>query len=350
MVTQSRSDNRTFIIAEAGVNHDGSVEKAFRLIDIAAAAGADAVKFQTFHTAEVVDPAAKKAAYQERQTGSGTQYEMIQALELDDAAHVQLAQRCEERGIEFMSTPFAAWAIDMLIDLGMKRIKIASGEIVNKPLLDRIAAKGLPIILSTGMSTLAEVERAVGWIRNRQRALGIAEQPDDLVVLHCTSEYPAPASSANLHAMDTMAQALQLPVGYSDHTLGIEVAVAAVARGARVIEKHFTENPADKGPDHAASLDPEKLAAMVSAIRAVEAALGDGIKQPMPVELATRELVRRSAFACNDIGTGESLSEANIIFLRPGDGIGPEKSDWLFGQVAAHPIPAGVKIDTKDLE
>jgi N,N'-diacetyllegionaminate synthase len=350
MVKHYNTHMPTFIIAEAGVNHDGSLEKALRLIDIAAEAGADAVKFQTFRTDEVVAPSAKKAAYQERQTGHGTQYEMIRALELDDAAHVALARRCNERGIEFMSTPFAPWAIDMLIGLGMKRIKIPSGEIVNKPLIEKIAAKGLPMILSTGMSTIDEVNRAVGWIREEQQRLGFAKYPDDLTILHCTSEYPAPASSANLRAMDTIARETGLPVGYSDHTLGIEVSIAAVARGAKVIEKHFTENPNDSGPDHAASLDPTALAAMVRCIRSVETSLGDGVKQPMPVEMETRILVRRSAFARVDIAAGDALNDNLVAFLRPGDGIGPDSADWLFSQVAACSIAAGGKITLSDLE
>lgn len=350
MVMNSTVHAPTFIIAEAGVNHDGSLEKALRLIDIAADAGADAVKFQTFRTDEVVSPDAKKAAYQERQTGHGTQHEMIRSLELDEEAHVALAKRCDERGIEFMSTPFAPWAIDLLIGLGMKRIKIASGEIVNKPLVQKIAAKGLPIILSTGMATLAEVNNTIKWIRDEQRRLGLAQNPDDLIVLHCTSEYPAPASSVNLRAMDTLANETGLPVGYSDHTLGIEVSIAAVARGARVIEKHFTENPNDSGPDHAASLDPLSLANMVRSIRSIEASLGDGVKRPASIEIETRLLVRRSAFARMNIATGEPLNDHRVVFLRPGDGIGPDRADWLFSKVAARPISAGSKIVMGDLE
>lgn len=350
MVTQSSEHLPTFIIAEAGVNHDGSLEKALRLIDIAADAGADAVKFQTFRTDEVVAPGTKKAAYQQRQTGGGTQYEMIRALELDEAAHAALAMRCKERGIEFMSTPFAPWAIDMLIGLGMKRIKIASGEIVNKPLLEKIASKGLPMILSTGMATLEEVNRAIEWIRKEQQRQGLAEYPDDLIILHCTSEYPAPAFSANLRAMNTIAQKTGLPVGYSDHTLGIEVSIAAVALGARVIEKHFTENTSDSGPDHSASLDPTALSALVRSIRSVETSLGDGVKQPLSFEKETRLLVRRSAFARVNIAEGDPLDDDRIVFLRPGDGIGPDRADWLFSQVAARPIAAGNKIVVDDLE
>ncbi|ABF53289.1 N-acetylneuraminate synthase [Sphingopyxis alaskensis] len=349
MVSGERSVERTFVIAEAGVNHDGSLDKALRLVDIAVEAGADAVKFQTFRTDEVVTPDAAKAAYQQRQTGAGTQYEMIRALELDDAAHERLARHCAERGIEFMSTPFAPWAVDMLLGLGMRRIKIASGEIVNKPLIDKVAGSGRPIILSTGMAEMAEVVRAVDWIRTAQSAAGIAMSPGDLVVLHCTSEYPAPAASVNLRAMDTLAAALDVPVGYSDHSLGIEIAVAAVARGAAVIEKHFTENSRDHGPDHAASLEPAQLRAMVDAIRNVEVALGDGVKRPAPLELPTRALVRRSAFALTDINRGDRLDATTIAFLRPGDGIGPERADWLFARTAARDIARGSKLCEDDI-
>lgn len=349
MVSGEGSGGRTFVIGEAGVNHDGSLDKALRLVDIAADAGADAVKFQTFRTDEVVTPDAQKAAYQQRQTGAGTQYEMIRALELDDAAHERIARHCAERGIEFMSTPFAPWAVDMLIGLGMKRIKIASGEIVNKPLIDKVASVGCPIILSTGMADLAEVVRAVDWIRAAQGAAGVSASPGDLVVLHCTSEYPAPAASVNLRAMDTLAAELDLPVGYSDHSLGIEIAVAAVARGATVIEKHFTENSRDHGPDHAASLEPRQLRAMIDAIRHVELALGDGVKRPMPVEIPTRTLVRRSAFALADIKKGDRLTDATIAFLRPGDGIGPERADWLFERTATRDIARGSKLCQDDI-
>jgi N,N'-diacetyllegionaminate synthase len=331
-----------FIIAEAGVNHDGSLAKALRLVDIAAAAGADAVKFQTFRADDIIAPGTAKVAYQERQTGGGSQYDMIRALELDEEAHRAIARHCAERGIEFMSTPFDLWALDLLVGLGMKRIKIASGEVTNKPLIEAAAARGLPLILSTGMATLAEVERAAGWIR--------AVSPEaDLTVLHCTSNYPAEPEAINLRAMDTLAAALDLPVGYSDHSLGLAVSIAAVARGASVIEKHFTEDPADDGPDHAASLAPAELAELVRALRSVAVAMGDGIKQPSPSEIEVRDLVRRSAFARRDIAAGEAIAADAIVFIRPAGGIGPEEVDAVIGSRAARPIAAGEKLAWGDL-
>jgi len=331
-----------FIVAEAGVNHDGSLAKALRLVDIAADAGADAVKFQSFRADDIIAPGTAKVAYQERQTGGGSQYDMIRALELDEEAHRAIARRCAERGIEFMSTPFDLWALDLLVGLGMKRIKIASGEVTNKPLIEAAAARGLPIILSTGMATLAEVERAVGWIR------GVSSQAD-LTVLHCTSNYPAEPEAINLRAMDTLAAALAVPVGYSDHSLGLAISIAAVARGATVIEKHFTEDPADDGPDHAASLAPAELAALVRALRSVGVAMGDGVKQPSPSELEVRDLVRRSAFARRDIAAGEVVDADAVVFIRPAGGIGPEEADAVFGSRAARPISAGEKLAWGDL-
>ena len=341
--------HHVFIIAEAGVNHDGSLEKALALVDIAAEAGADAIKFQTFRTEEVTTPDAAKADYQQRQTGGGSQFDMIRALELDEDAHRQLAARCDQRGIEFMSTPFSVWGIDLLLGLGMRRIKVASGELVNLPLLRNIAGRRLPIILSTGMGTLAEVERAVGWIRSEWSRVGHAEQPGDLVILHCTSDYPAAPDTVNLRAMDTLASALGVPVGYSDHTLGEAVSIAAVARGAVMIEKHFTIDRSAFGPDHAASLSPEQLASMVAGIRAVEVALGNGVKAPMPNELKTRELVRRSAYAARAIAAGEQISDDAITFLRPSGGIGPDRADRLFSARASRPIAQGQRIEEADL-
>jgi N-acetylneuraminate synthase len=340
---------RTFIIAEAGVNHDGSLDKALRLIDIAAEAGADAIKFQTFRTEEIVTATAPKAEYQQRQTGVGTQFDMIRALELSEEAHGEIARRCDAQGIEFMSTPFSVWGLDLLVALGVRRIKVASGEIVNAPLLRAIARQGLPIILSTGMATLAEVERAVLWIREEWALADIAERPGDLVILHCTSDYPAAPDSVNLRAMDAMRDALNLPMGYSDHTIGGAVSIAAVARGASVIEKHFTIDQTSIGPDHAASLSPSQLSAMIADIRGIEVALGDGVKRPMPNELATRQLVRRSAFATRAITKGTKIDEQSVQFLRPAGGIGPEEADRLFATRASRDISAGDSLTWDDL-
>ena len=338
-----------FIIAEAGVNHDGSLDKALALVDVAARSGADAIKFQTFRTEEVVTRTAAKARYQETQTGGGTQFEMIKALELSEDDHASIAERCHARGIEFMSTPFAAWAIDLLVGLGMRRVKIASGEIVNKPLIQRVARARLPIILSTGMSTMDEARRAVDWIKDEWRAAGHEPSPGDLTVLHCTSEYPAPPSTINLRAMNTLGAELGVPVGYSDHSVGHEIAVAAVALGARVIEKHFTLDRNAFGPDHKASLSPEQLVELVQAIRNVEEAMGSSKKVPSDIELPTRQLVRRSAFATRPIAAGEVLTQDMIIFLRPGDGIGPERIDDIIGSVMLHDLEEGAKLAEGDL-
>jgi N-acetylneuraminate synthase len=338
-----------FFIAEAGVNHDGSLEKALRLVEIAADCGADAVKFQTFRTEEVVMPGTAKADYQRQQTGEGSQYDMIRALELGEPEHVEIAQRCAERGIEFMSTPFEQWALDLLCGLGIRRVKIASGEVVNKPLIRAVARSGLPIILSTGMATLAEVERAVGWIRDSWGETSKQEAAGDLTILHCTSNYPAAPETINLRAMDTLRDALNLPVGYSDHSVGVAVSIAAVARGATIIEKHFTVDPSDPGPDHAASLSPSELELLIRLIRETEAALGDGIKAPAPSELEVRALVRRSAFARRAIQQGEFLTLDDIAFRRPSGGIGPEQVDELLGRRVARSIVAGAMVSGDDL-
>ena len=338
-----------FFIAEAGVNHDGSLKKALRLVDIAADCGADAVKFQTFRTDEVVMPGTAKADYQRKQTGEGSQYDMIRALELSEAEHVEIARRCAERGIEFMSTPFEQWALDLLCGLGIKRVKIASGEVVNKPLIRGVARSGLPVILSTGMATLSEVERAVGWIRDSWAETGKQETSGDVTILHCTSNYPAAPETINLRAMDTLREALDLPIGYSDHSVGVAVSIAAVARGATVIEKHFTVNPSDPGPDHAASLSPSELELLIRLIRDTEAALGDGIKAPTEGELEVRALVRRSAFARRTIAQGELLTAEDIAFRRPSGGLGPELVDELVGRRVARSIAAGAMVSADDL-
>lgn len=338
-----------FVIAEAGVNHDGSLEKALQLVEVAAEAGADAVKFQTFRTEEVVTTDAEKADYQKRQTGGGSQFEMIQALELDDADHRRIAAHCADCGIEFMSTPFSAWGLGLLVDLGIKRLKVASGEVPNLPLLRSFAAQRLPVILSTGMSTLPEVERAIDWIRSEWARIDYTPSPYDLIVLHCTSDYPAEPESANLRAMDTMAEAFGLPVGYSDHTLGDAISLAAVARGACVIEKHFTLDRTLPGPDHAASLDPAELKRMVASIRSIEVALGHGRKEPHESEWRTRELVRRSAFAARQIEKGEQYSTDSVQFLRPAGGIGPEHADRVFGVRATRRLAPGDRLTEDDL-
>jgi N,N'-diacetyllegionaminate synthase len=335
-----------FLIAEAGVNHNGRLDLALQLVDAAAAAGADAVKFQTFQTDNVVVRGTEKAAYQKTHTGDGDQYDMIRALELGEADHEALAKRCRERGIEFMSTPFDAWATDLLLRLGMQRIKVASGELTNRPFLEMLAQRGKPLILSTGMATLAEVERTMQWLRAARP--GVADA-DWLTVLHCTSNYPTAPSDVNLRAMHTLGRTLGTPVGYSDHTLGIEVSLAAVAMGATVIEKHFTLDRQLPGPDHQASLDPAQLRALVSGVRAVEAALGDGTKAPTASELPVRDLVRRSAFVRHALPAGSVLQADDLAFLRPGTGIGPENVRELLGRRTARQLDPGRMLAWEDL-
>lgn len=330
-----------FFVAEAGVNHDGSIEKAMRLVDIAARAGADAVKFQTFTADDLASPDAPRAAYQERQLGAGSQHEMLRALELDPTEYRRLAEHCAGTGIEFMSTPFDPRALAMLLDLGMRRIKIPSGEITNLPLIRAAARTGKPLILSTGMADMAETARAVGWVRQVWHDLS---HDGDLTVLHCTSNYPTAPEDANLRAMTTIASELDVAVGYSDHTIGSAVAVAACGLGATVIEKHFTEDASAPGPDHAASIEPAELAQLVEATRIAAIARGDGVKAPRPSERAVRAVVRRSAFARTDIAAGDTLDDTNIAFRRPEGEIGPEHADRLFDTQAARAIAAGEAI------
>ncbi len=344
------------VIAEAGVNHNGSLDRALQLIDAAAAARADAVKFQSFRASAIVSRHARKAAYQERTTGSDeTQFEMIKRLELSEADHRVLIAHAKSAGIAFLSTPFDEDSVDMLVrGLDLRSIKVASGEITNAPLLLRIAHSGCRIILSTGMSTLAEVEAALGILAFgmlmpsevpspgacKQAAASQAGQAllhERVMLLHCTTEYPAAVAETNLRAMETMQQAFGLPVGYSDHTEGIHIAVAAVARGACAIEKHFTLSRDLPGPDHKASLEPAELTAMVAAIRDVEAALGDGAKQPSMTEIKNRAVVRKSLVAARDIAVGELLTAENLTCKRPGGGISPMHYwDWL-GRPAQRP-------------
>lgn len=353
MSKQSMADDtRTFVIAEAGVNHNGSFDAALRLIDAAAEAEADAVKFQTFRADAVAVAAAPKAAYQRVSTGSEqSQLEMIRALELGEEEFLALAAHATDRGIEFMSTPFDGDSAAFLAEaVGVRRMKVPSGEITNGPLVLRVAQTHLPIILSTGMSTLAEVETALGVIafgyvsedsepsREKFEAAfesegGRALLRDKVTLLHCTTEYPTPFDDVNLRAMDTMAEAFGLPVGYSDHTLGITIPVAAVARGARVIEKHFTLDRTLPGPDHAASLEPAELSEMVRQIRIVERAMGSGDKAPAPSERKNMAVARRSLVATREIQQGEMITSDAVTAKRPGDGLSP----MAFWEVVGRP-------------
>jgi len=322
-------DHHVLIIAEAGVNHNGDLALARRLIEVAAEAGADLVKFQTFNADRLVTPSARKADYQTRNSGGGeTQHQMLRRLELTPAQHHELIAHCQTRGIGFFSTGFDIESVDFLVGLGLDKFKIPSGEITNLPYLRHIGRHGKEIILSTGMATLGDIEAAI-------EALEQAGTPRSrLTVLHCTTEYPTPMNEVNLRAMQSIAQAFGVRVGYSDHTPGIEVAIAAVALGATIIEKHFTLDRNLPGPDHKASLEPAELKAMVAAIRNIEVALGDGVKRLTPSEAKNKPIARKSLVASRAIREGEIFCAENITTKRPGTGISPMRWDEVMGQVA----------------
>ncbi|MFK7837583.1 MAG: N-acetylneuraminate synthase [Sulfitobacter sp.] len=337
----------TFIIAEAGVNHNGQDDLAYALVEAAAASGADAVKFQSFSTEKVVSKAAPKADYQKTATGEGSQYDMIKKLEMSYDLHKGLMARAEELGIEFMSTPFDAEVAAFLVDHGMKRIKIPSGEITNHVFLRELAGFGLPMILSTGMADLAEVEEAVAVLRAHWA--GQAPFDQSLVILHCTSNYPAAAQDVNLRAMTTIGEATGMPVGYSDHTLGIAVSTAAVALGAVVVEKHFTTDNTLEGPDHGASLEPDELKQMVEQIRTVEKAMGQAEKAPTASEQQMRAIARRSVAAAGDLSAGHVLCAEDLALLRPGTGISPKHHDALIGKTLSKAVQHGTPITWDDI-
>jgi len=331
---------KTLIIAEAGVNHNGNMNMARRLIDAAADAGADWVKFQTFKADQLVTKKAEKASYQNQGTGSSeSQHTMLSKLELTRDMHNELIEHCKSRGIKFFSTGFESESLDLLIELGLDYFKIPSGEITNLPYLRHVGQYRKPVILSTGMSTLDEIEKA----------LNILEQEgtprDCIIVLHCNTEYPTPMIDVNLRAMLTIRDTFSVQVGYSDHTLGIEVAIAAVALGAKVIEKHFTIDRKLPGPDHKASLNPEELKLMVKAIRNIEKAMGDGIKRPSVSELKNKSTVRKSLVASRPIFKGEVFSEANLVVKRPGTGLSPMRWDEVLGRKASRNFEADELIE-----
>jgi N-acetylneuraminate synthase len=339
-----------FIIAEAGVNHNGSIDLALQLVDAAADTGADAVKFQTFRAKNLVTAQAPKAEYQLQNTEQQeSQFEMLRKLELSETDHKRLIARCRERKIEFISTPFDHESLDLLVALRVQRIKIPSGELTNAPLLHRAARSGLPVILSTGMATLDEVKEALGVLAH---GYGTAETPpgraafkaalaanaalltNKVTLLHCTTEYPAPFEHTNLRAMDTLRDTTGLSSGLSDHTPGISVAIAAVARGASMIEKHMTLDKTLPGPDHQASLDPVEFTRMVTSIREVAAALGSPVKQPAPSELRNLAIVRKSIVAARPITSGELFTAENLTAKRPGGGLAPIRFWDLLGRPA----------------
>ena len=319
------AQGRPFVIAEAGVNHNGSLRRALQLVAVAAAAGADAVKFQSFKAEKVAAASAPKARYQQRAAGTASgQLEMLRMIELSPEAHRRIMACCRRCGIEFLSTPFDEDSADLLARLGVRMFKIPSGEITNTALLAHIARKGRPVLLSTGMCTLAEVAKAVQTIRASGRP--------PLALLHCVSSYPARPQDANLRAMETMARRFRLPVGYSDHTPGIAVAVAAAALGAMVIEKHFTLDKTLPGPDHRMSLDPQELKALVAGVREATAALGDGVKAPKPCEQDVRRVARRSLVLVRDMPSGTRLTAKMITAKRPGTGIPPTAMGRVIGK------------------
>lgn len=331
-----------FIIAEAGVNHNGDLERALAMVDIARDAGADAIKFQTFTADRLASPHAEKAEYQKRETGDGDQHAMLKALEMSDDMHRRLIARCKSVGIEFMSTPFDEEAADLLVGMGMGRIKVPSGEIVSHSFLRHLAAKDLPLIMSSGMATLEEIVEALAVIAAARVSCGLeASLAGRVTVLHCTSNYPAEPEELNLRAMATIAEATGLPVGYSDHSLGIAISPAAVAMGATVIEKHFTLDRTLPGPDHRASLDPAELAAMIQQIRTVEKALGSSEKAPSDSELKVRAVARRSVAARLALPAGHVLTPVDLTLLRPGTGIAPRDMERLVGQRLTVPVEAG---------
>lgn len=346
-------DKQTYIIAEAGVNHNGSLDVAMRLIDMAADCGVDAVKFQTFQADKMVSRRAAKADYQKQTTSAKeTQYEMIKRLELDEAAHEVLVSHCRSKGLQFLSTPFDLESLDLLANrLNLPCIKISSGEITNAPLLLEISRTGKPVIMSTGMSTLGEIETALGvlafgYVNGHETpaiegfgnaycsADGQKALREKVSLLHCTTEYPAPFSEVNLQAIDTLRAAFNLPVGLSDHTPGIAIAIGAVARGAEIIEKHITLGRSLPGPDHKASLEPRELHTLVQSIRQIEEALGYSGKMPSPSEKRNKIVARKSLVAAGEIKKGELFCMANLTAKRPGTGLSPMHYWELLGKAA----------------
>lgn len=322
---------RVLVIAEAGVNHNGDLDVAKQLVDAAADAGADLVKFQTFKAEKIASGAAKRASYQTRNAGgteADSQLEMLKRLELSEAEHATLIKHCAARSIGFFSTGFDLDSLDFLNGLGLAQFKVPSGEITNLPYLRRVAGFGKDLILSTGMASMGDIEAAIDAIESA----GLSR--DRITVLHCTTDYPALYEEVNLHAMNTIGRAFGVRVGYSDHTQGIEVSLAAVALGAKVIEKHFTLDRRLPGPDHAASLEPDELSALVRGIRRIEIALGRPEKRRTPSEAANVAVARKSIVAARPIAAGETFNDGNLTAKRPGTGMSPMRWDEVIGCVA----------------
>lgn len=338
---------KTIIIAEAGVNHNGDFEKAKKLVKVAAQAGADFVKFQTFKADKIVSKSAEKADYQTKNVNDGdnSQYAMLKKLEMPHEWHVQLKEYATELGIMFLSTGFDNESIDYLDELEQPFFKIPSGEITNKPYLEHIASKGKPVIISTGMANMQEISDALGVLIEG----GITKK--DITVLHCNTEYPTPMEDVNLKAMLHIQQEFDVKIGYSDHTLGIEVPIAAAALGAQVIEKHFTLDRTLPGPDHVASLEPNELKAMVQAIRNIEKAVGgNGIKEPSKSEQKNTTIARKSIHLQNDVKKGDVLKIEDLIMRRPGDGISPMELDQVLGKIVNINLPEDTKLEWSHLD
>jgi N-acetylneuraminate synthase len=358
-----------FVVAEAGINHNGDLGRALEMIDVAASCGADAVKFQTCRPENVVSAAAPKARYQEKTSGAGeTQLAMLKRLHLSFEDHLPLKDRARAAGIELMSTPFDLESVGFLVrDLGLKRLKIPSGEVTNALLMHRTAASGLPVILSTGMATLEEIGDALGVIAlsydgadmppslTEARAAAadsavLAALADRVTLLQCTTQYPAPVGDINMAAMDTLAERFGLPVGLSDHSEGTVVSIAAAALGAVVVEKHFTLDRSLPGPDHAASLEPDELKTMIDGIRAVESAHGDGVKGPSPSERENMPIARRSLFAARPIAAGDIFDAETVVAKRPGTGISPMHYTDILGRRAKRSYSTDEPLDAVELD
>jgi len=337
--------NRAFIIAEAGVNHNGDIAVAKQLIDVAAQSGADYVKFQTFNTNKVISRTAPKADYQRQTTSADeSQYDMVKRLELSEEDHHTLIAHCKRKDIKFLSTAFDEDSVGLLDKLDIDFFKIPSGEITNKPYLQKIASKKKPVIISTGMATLDEIKAALDIIVEK----GILKK--DIIVLHCNTEYPTPYKDVNLRAMNTIAKKLGFQVGYSDHTPGIEVPIAAVAMGAVCIEKHFTLDRNMKGPDHKASLEPNELIAMISGIRIIEEALGCDIKQPSESERKNIVIARKSIYAAKALKCGHIIQKEDLQMMRPGNGISPMDIDRVIGKRPIKDLPSNTQLTFNDLK
>ncbi len=322
--------NRVLVIAEAGVNHNGDIAQAKKLIDAAAEAGSDYVKFQTFKASKLVTKAAERAEYQNSNTGGlDSQFEMLRKLELSEDSHLELISYCKSKSIKFLSTGFDLDSLEFLNNIGIDLFKIPSGEITNLPYLRRIASFNKPVIMSTGMASINEVQEALEVLTQS----GLPK--NSISIVHCNTEYPTPMEDVNLKAMNDIGKRMDVEIGYSDHTLGIEVPIAAVALGATVIEKHFTLDRNLPGPDHRASLEPDELKAMIIAIRNIEKAIsGSGTKEPSPSEIKNKTVARKSIVASRAIGKGEELSESNLSIKRPGTGISPMRWDQIIGTYA----------------